>query len=91
MSGGVMSYKVIDASAHELLGRLIKSMNGDPATFDAVPTYNFSDTPQRRHFAVRVQTMHMDLPIGAEVTDQDGNWFQLVLHEDAPIEFDITT
>ena len=94
MSGGVMTFTVIDATKHDLLGRLVKSITGEPAEFEAKSTDDFSDTPQLYHFEVRVQKLHMDaIPVYADVLDQYGRWFQIVLHDDTNgrIEFEIIT
>ncbi len=94
MSGGVMTFTVIDATKHELLGRLVKSITGDPAVFEAASSDDPSVTPEQHHFEVRVQKLHMDdIPVYADVLDQYGRWFQIVLHDDTNgrIEFEIIT
>jgi len=92
MSGGVMSYTVIDANAHELLLRLFTSrITGTLTVFEAKSTDDPSDTPAIRHFEVVTETLHLDQePWAANVIDQNNNWFQMIFHNDiGTIEFSI--
>ena len=93
MRGRVMTFSVIGANRHELLGRLVKSITGDPAVFEAKSSDDPSEAPEQYQFAVRVQKLHLDAqPVAADVLDQYNRWFQIVLHDDVePVEFEIIT
>ncbi len=93
MNSGVTTYRVVGASAQELLGRLIDTVKTqEPAEFTAINVDDPSLSPAEHQFRVEVQKLLFDaIPVAAEVLDQNRHWFQLILHKDAPIEFDIIT
>lgn len=93
MNGGVMSFTVVNATMRELLSRLLKSVTGAPAVFEAKSTDDPSENPALRRFEVQVQALLLDTkPFVADVIDQDNNWFRITLDEDlGPIEFQIDT
>ena len=90
MSSGVMTYRVINVTAVGLLRRLLKSVEGDPAEFEALSLDDPLETDEPHRFQVRMQTLHADIkPLAADVLDQNDNWFQIVFYDEKPIEFEI--
>lgn len=90
----VTTYRVPDVTWYDLLERLYRSLYGEPAVFNAeIVDMLPSKAPVRRHFEVRLQSLHANSePYWAEVLDQDNKYFQIWFHKDSDeLEFEIIT